>query len=99
MGIFVCLALGGKNSKTLDKYMRNLIDGILKSWGFGELKNGAKGEKKHSCEVIPALVFSFHWIEEYAHGRVYLHDSGVTGNRVHTQDECFNESGTECRIM
>lgn len=30
---------------------------IIKSWGFGELKNGAKGEEKHSCEAIPALCF------------------------------------------
>lgn len=75
--------------------MRNLIDGILKSWAFGELKNEAK---KHSCEVIPALFFSFHWIQKYTHERVYLHSSGDTGKRVYTQDECFNESGTECKI-
>lgn len=38
----------------------------LKPWG---LKNGAKGEKKHSCEVKPALFFFwFHWIQTLAHG-------------------------------
>lgn len=83
---------GGKNSKTLKKYMRNLMDGILKSWGFGELKNGAKGEEEHSCEAIPALcVLAFLC--------VCLHDCGVIGNCVHTQDECFNELSAACKIM
>lgn len=72
----------GKNSKTLNKYTRNLIDGILKSWGFGELKNGAKGEKKHSCEVIPARFCSLHWIQNYAHKCVYVHESGVWTRRM-----------------
>lgn len=67
--VFQCW--GGKNCKTLEKYTRNLIDGRLKSWGFGELKNGAKGEKKHSCELIPALLFSFHWSQKYAHKCVF----------------------------
>lgn len=90
--------IGRQNSKTLNKYLRNLIDGILKSRGFGELKNGVKGERKHSCEAIPAqFFFPFHWIQKYAHKCVCLHDSGVTGNRVQTQDECFHESDTQCK--
>lgn len=90
--IIVFQCWGGKNSKTLKKYMRNLMDGILKSWGFGELKNGAKGEEEHSCEAIPALcVLAFLC--------VCLHDCGVIGNCVHTQDECFNELSAACKIM
>lgn len=90
--------LGGKSSKTLNKYTRNLIDEILKSRGFGELKNGGKGEKKHSCEVTPSLFFSLRWMQKNAH-ECESEESGVAGKRAHTQDECLNESGSERKTV